>query len=99
MTKELLEQIDALERFKQYKKSGMTEREIAKTMGYTWTDRKGNVYPSTAILRAKMTIVRNYIRQKYGEFIVDLKKDGLSNLEIANKLGVTESHIRSALSD
>lgn len=67
MNLELKECVDALERFKQYKKSGMTEREIAKTMDYTWTDRKGNVYPSTAMLKAKMTIARNYIRQEYSK--------------------------------
>lgn len=68
-----------------------TEREIAERLGIL--DRKGN--PSVVTLRAKVSIAKNEQMAAAQSYAVKLKEHGYSNTEIARKMGVNESNVRS----
>lgn len=72
----------------EYKKSGMTEAQIADAMGI-----------STTKYRALRSIATNQIRKENIQRVNELKEKGYSNVEIGKKLGVNESVVRSWLKD
>ena len=70
-----------------------TEREVAELYGIT--DRKGN--PSVVKLRAKVSIAKNEDLAAKQSYAVRLKEHGYSQSEIARRMGVNESNVRSYL--
>ena len=74
-------------------KSGKTEREIAEM--YHIVDKKGN--PSVTKLRAKVSIAKNEDLAAKQSYAIRLKEHGYSQSEIARKMGVNESNVRSYL--
>lgn len=102
---------DLKSRVEKLKKEGMSEREIAKAMGFYQTDKNGNPVldangepkPSTSKLRARYTIAKNYVRQegyvkavaKYDNEIDPDTGKPYTNVKIAELLDTNESSIRS----
>ena len=84
---------DLLGRVEEMKKSGMSESQIAKELGFL--NDKGA--PSTTKLRAEIGIAKDERRMLDVERAKSLKEDGLNNSEIGRKMGVNESTVRSWL--
>ena len=81
---------DLLARYDEYKKRGMSEREIAEELGYF--NEKGE--PSTGKLRAAKANAKN-ARDIYRiETAKSLREDGLGPTEIGKRMGVPESTVR-----
>ena len=79
-------------RVEQLKKDGLSEREIAKTLGIL--DEKGN--PSTSRLRAQISYANDVRRLEQIETAKRLRdKEGLNNSEIGRRMGINESTVRS----
>ena len=72
---------------------GLSEVEIARGMGIL--DAKGN--PSTARLRALVSINKAEIRAAETAEAIRLKERGLSNVAIAERMGKNESSVRALL--
>ena len=85
--------IDFLGRYDEYRKQGMTEREIALAMGIL--DEKGN--PSTIRLRAQRSLAKDERRAYDVMRAKSLKEDGLGPTEIGRRMGIPESTVRSLL--
>ena len=85
--------IDFLGRYEEYRKSGMTEREIAEAMGIL--DEKGN--PSTTRLRAQRSLAKDERRAYDVARAKSLKEDGLGATEIGRIMDLPESTVRSLL--
>jgi DNA-binding CsgD family transcriptional regulator len=85
--------IDFLGRVKEMKKRGMSEREIAESMGIV--NDKGE--PSSSRLRAQVTIAND--QRKLYEYAraKSLRDDGLGYTEIGRQLNLPESTVRSIL--
>ena len=85
---------DFLGRVEEYRKQGMSEREIAETLGI-FNEKK---QPSTSRLRAQIGVA-NYERQLYElETMKRLRdKEGLGPTDIGRKMGIPESTVRSML--
>ena len=78
---------DFLTRVNDFRKSGMSEKEIADAFGI-----------STGQLRIKKSIAMKEQRAQLVARVEQLKKQGLSNVEIAEKMGLAgESTVRSLL--
>lgn len=84
---------DLLGRVEALKKSGMSESDIAKELGYLTKDGK----PSTTKLRAEIGIANSERRALDVARAKSLKEDGLNNSEIGRMMGVNESTVRSWL--
>lgn len=83
--------IDFLGRVEEYKKQGMSEKEIAETMKIL--DRKG--VPSTSRLRAQISNAKDDRKLYEIETVKRLReKEGLNVSEIARRMGKNESTIR-----
>ena len=81
---------DWLARYDEMKKSGMSESQIAKELGYL--NHKGQ--PSVSRLRAAKANEKN-IRDIYRiDTAKSLREDGLNTSEIGRKMGVNESTVR-----
>ena len=74
-------------RIEELKEKGMTETEIAKSMGYK----------STTELRAQKAIARQEERKALVAEVVRLKNKGMGASEIGKRLGLNESSVRSLL--
>jgi DNA-binding CsgD family transcriptional regulator len=70
-----------------------TEREVAQY--YDIVDAKGN--PSVVKLRAKVSIAKNEDMAAKQAYAVRMKEHGYSQSEIARRMGVNESNVRSYL--
>ena len=70
-----------------------TEREIAEKLGVL--NKKGD--PDVATLRAKVSIAKNEQMAAAQSYAVKLKEHGYSQSEIARRMGVNESNVRSYL--
>lgn len=92
---------DIVSRYEQYKKEGLPESEIAAKMGYFRVDKSGNKIdePSVALLRAKVKIAKDFVKAKMIWDITELNKSGVGNTEIAEKLGISESSVRTLLNE
>lgn len=88
---------DILSRIDEYKKQGMKESEIAEVMGIIDPVTKK---PSTARLRAQVTTA-NYVRRLYQTETIERlrEKEGLGWTEIAKKMDLPESTVRSLIED
>ena len=84
---------DFLSRFNELKKSGMSEKEIAKYLG----EESGNDDMTTTDLRTYISIAVHERRRDQIAQIKSLRSDGLNNSEIARKMGLNESTVRSLL--
>lgn len=83
---------DFLGRVEELQKQGLSEREIAKSLGIV--DEKGN--PSTTRLRAQKSYAIDVRRLEQIETAKRLRdKEGLNNSEIGRKMGINESTVRS----
>lgn len=79
-------------RVDELKKQGLSEREIAKTLGIL--DEKGN--PSTSRLRAQISYANDVRRLEQIETAKRLRdKEGLGASEIGRRMGINESTVRS----
>ena len=79
---------DFLARVNELKKSGMNDTAIAKEMGLTTTQ-----------FRAQKSLANAERRQLEVDQVKSMKSDGLSNAEIARRMGKNESTIRSLLNE
>lgn len=87
---------DWLSRYNQLRDAGLTESQIADALGIY--NEKGEI--STTKLRAFKTIATDYRKSYQLEAIKSMKGDGLSNGEIAKRLGLAgESTVRGMLKD
>lgn len=80
-----------IDRVEAYKRSGMSESEIAEAMGIV--NEKGQ--PSTGRLRAQIGVARGYMRSDLVARVKGYEADGLKPTEIGKKLGIPESTVRS----
>ena len=88
---------DFLSRVDELKKSGMSESEIAKTLGVT-TISYGKEVPSTTRLRALISIAKDERRALDVATAKGLREKGYSLNEIADKMGFkNDSSVRSLL--
>ena len=78
---------DFISRANSLKKSGMTEKEIAKALGFN----------STTDYRTAYSIAKNERRKLDVDRAKSLREDGLTPTEIGRKMGVNESTVRSWL--
>ena len=78
-----------LSRARELKKSGMTEKEIAKSLGFK----------STTDYRAAYSIATNEQRKYDIARAQSLRQDGKNNSEIGRIMGKSESTIRSLLNE
>lgn len=78
---------DFISRANSLKKSGMTEKEIAKALGFN----------STTDYRTAYSIAKNERRKLDVDRAKSLREDGLTPTEIGRRLGVNESTVRSWL--
>ena len=76
-----------LKSYHELKDSGMTEKEIAKALGFN----------STFELRAKVSIARNNKRKDDIAYALKLQEHGYSTTEIGRRMGINESSVRSLL--
>ena len=74
-------------RIEELKAQGMSEKEIAESMGYK----------STTELRAQKAIARQEARKALMAEALRLKDKGMGNSEIGRRLGINESSVRSLL--
>lgn len=87
--KDWLSQLDA------YRKLGLSQSEIAKTMGIL--NKDGD--PSSTMLRAYMAIANHQVRQAMVSRASRLREEGRSFREIGRELGINESSVRSLLDE
>ena len=80
-------EIDFLDRVRKYRAKGMTEKEIAKKVGYS----------TTSELRAAVKSANNDINQARVHWANQLLKDGLSQSEAARRMGIPVSTFRSII--
>ena len=86
--------MDFIGRVEDLQKQGLSEREIAKTLGIL--DDKGN--PSTTRLRAQKSYATDVRRLEQIETAKRLRdKEGLNTSEIGRQMGINESTVRSLL--
>lgn len=85
--------MDFLGRYDQLKKSGKTDREIAKELNLL--NDKGE--PSTTILRLEKKYATDMRQIQKMQTARALKEDGLGPTEIGRKMGINESTVRSLL--
>lgn len=85
--------MDFLGRYEALKKSGMTDREIAKELGML--NDKGE--PSTGILRLEKKYAGDMRKIHQMQRANSLKADGLGPTEIGRQMGLPESTVRSLL--
>lgn len=78
---------DFMSRANELKKSGMTEKEIAKALGFN----------STTDYRTAYSIAKNERRKLDVDRAKSLQEDGLTPTEIGRRMGVNESTVRSWL--
>lgn len=79
---------DFLSRVEELQKTGMSEKDIAETIGLSTTD-----------LRMQMRLAKHERRQLEVDRARSLKEDGLSNSEIGRIIGKNESSVRSLLDE
>lgn len=84
---------DFLTRYNEYKKQGLSEKEIAKA--FKLLDEHGN--PSTGKLRLEKSFAKDERRLYDIARAKSLKEDGLGATEIGRIMGVRESTVRSLL--
>lgn len=84
---------DFLSRVNKMKSEGMTESQIARELEIF--NYQGE--PSPSKLRSQISIAKNYRRSLLVEQAKDLKKRGMGNTEIGEKMGLNESTVRSLL--
>lgn len=82
--------IDLLGRINEYRKSGMTDTQIAEKLGYV--DDKGD--PSPSKLKAAYSNAKNDRDIYRIQTAKSLREDGLGPTEIGKKMGVSESTVR-----
>ena len=85
--------MDFLGRYERMKKSGKTDRDIAKELNLL--NEKGE--PSTGILRLELKYARDMRQIDKMQTARALKEDGLGATEIGRKMGLSESTVRSLL--
>lgn len=76
---------DFVARAKALKAEGLSEKEIAKSMGYESTTDYRNAY----------SIAKNEVRRLNVDRANSMREDGVSTSEIARQMGVNESTVRS----
>ena len=86
---------DFLEYVNSLKSQGMSEKDIARGLGYFTPDEPDGV--STTALRAAISIASNEQKAAKIAQAVSLKEHGYSNIEIGKKMGTGESTIRGYL--
>lgn len=90
---------DFLARVESLKKSGMTEKEIAETMGIV-TNHNGKDIPSTTMLRTQVSLAKDERRALDVATAKSLREDGLSLNQIKEKMGFkNDSSVRSLLNE
>ena len=77
-----------LSSYKAFKNEGMTEKDIAQTMGM-----------STTALRERLTVERNAKEAYDKSYIQKLKDKGYSNVAIAERMHVTEGTVRNYIKE
>ena len=77
-----------LSSYKVFKNEGMTEKDIAQTMGM-----------STTALRERLTVERNAKEAYDKSYIQKLKDKGYSNVAIAERMHVTEGTVRNYIKE
>ena len=87
--------MDFIGRVEEYKKQGMSERDIAEAMGIL----NDNGDPSSTKLRAQLSIAKGERRLYQVETAKSLQEDGLGATEIGRKMGLPESTVRSLLNE
>ena len=75
------------------KKKGMKESEIAEYLGFK--NRKGE--PSTSALRTQLSIEKARRELNLSKAVPEYKASGMSNVAIAEKLGISEASVRNYL--
>lgn len=78
---------DFISRVNDLKSQGFSEREVAEAMGFK----------STGELRANITMNKSIAEQEYFNKVYKFKEKGMSNIAIAQRMGVTEGAIRKVL--
>ena len=73
-----------LSSYRAYQNEGMTEKDIAQTMGMSTTE-----------LRERLTVEKNAKEAYDKSYILKLKDKGYSNVAIAERMGVTEGTVRN----
>lgn len=86
---------DFIDRVDEYKRSGMTESEIANVMGIY--NEKGQ--PSTGRLRARIGVARDYMRSAKVERVQGYLADNKTPTEIGRLMGINESTVRSLMNE
>ena len=90
---------DFLARVEELKKSGMSEKEIAETMGIV-TTQFGEEVPSTTMLRTQVSLAKDERRALDVATAKSLRADGLSLNQIKEKMGFkNDSSVRSLLNE
>ena len=84
---------DFLARYEEFKKMGMSEKEIAKALNML--DSKGQ--PSTGKLRLEKAYAKDERRLYDIARAKSLQKDGMGPTEIGREMGINESTVRSLL--
>lgn len=85
--------MDWLGRYEEYKKQGLSAKDIAREMGCV--DRNGN--PSTGLMRLEHTYAADMRKIHQMQTAKSLAEDGLSPTEIGRRMGKRESSIRELL--
>lgn len=90
---------DFLARVEELKKSGLSEKEIAETMGIV-TTQFGKEVPSTTMLRTQVSLAKDERRALDVATAKSLRADGLSLNQIKEKMGFkNDSSVRSLLNE
>lgn len=92
---------DFCSRVDQLKADGLSEREIAKTLGITKINRSGEAEPSTTRLRIKYSVEKENRRAELAGVAKRLReKEGLTLREITEKMGFkNDSSVRALLDE
>lgn len=89
---------DFVSRVKKFKQEGYTEAEIARMMGYSYTDNYGKEHSGVKRFRAAYNIAKNEDRAARAEMALNLRDQGYTLKEITEKMGYkNDSSVRTLL--
>lgn len=80
------EQFSFISDIDKMRSSGKTDKEIAESLGISTTD-----------LRSKISLANQEIKKANQTFIADMHEKGVSNVDIAKELGMSEASVRNYL--
>lgn len=90
--------LDFISMYDELRGQGLSEKDLAYTLGCTTKDKDGNLVPSTKKLRVEVAKANEERRRYELARIHSLQADGLNNSQIAREMGWnSESSVRSRL--